>query len=638
MKSGTSCFNKAVYRKNLTLYWPVWVCYLLYGLWKIPVRLWMELRQNSGGGHDALTVLIPCLNLDTDLYVVAAAAVACGMTMFGYLFSVKSANMIHAMPVTRSGLYVTNIISGLTCIWGPQLFVFLVSVIFCLCHGITCVQYLAMWLFSVMSAGFFFYGLTCFCGMLTGLVLAVPAGFVIFNYLSVGLQRGVREVLIFLGYGLQYYDMKKTSVVYILSPLLFMTDNVGFYAHYVVGKNGEMVISQASFVGISGLIGYMLVGVLLYLLGWYGYRKRKIEKTGDLFTFGWIKPLFRWGAGGAAGYIAGLVIASFFGEDTVSRFKPILFVLVLVLGIVGYFIAEMLVEKSFRVFRRRRLLEGGIFTAALGTSFVLMCGVAYVDEQYIPDSSRIAQAFVNMNYPVEFDGSDAAEVTELQKKILENKQTFLDRCSDRNKRTSLQLTYVMKNGTVITRSYLVPSGDDSSRWLAERVFSIESQPDHFMKYAAGIDYDKIKRIREAQIECKTPRGNATTIGLEDAAAGKLYQAAYEDVKEGNLPKYNLENYIEDSAGTSARYSYAYLTIDFDHLTADWKDVFSKFTELTLSDQEISDTYESAPDSSGSLYLRFGSDCRNIMRVLMEEGLIESETEDIFLKDGEGTLG
>ena len=46
MKSRTSFFNKAIYKKNFTLYWPIWVCYLLYGLVKVPGSLWSGLRQH----------------------------------------------------------------------------------------------------------------------------------------------------------------------------------------------------------------------------------------------------------------------------------------------------------------------------------------------------------------------------------------------------------------------------------------------------------------------------------------------------------------------------------------------------------------------------------------------------------------
>ena len=30
MKSKTSCFNKTIFRKNMTRFWPVWAVYLAY--------------------------------------------------------------------------------------------------------------------------------------------------------------------------------------------------------------------------------------------------------------------------------------------------------------------------------------------------------------------------------------------------------------------------------------------------------------------------------------------------------------------------------------------------------------------------------------------------------------------------------
>lgn len=47
MKSKTSFFNRTVFKKNVTLYWPIWVCYLLYGMVKVPGQLWSRLQQQT---------------------------------------------------------------------------------------------------------------------------------------------------------------------------------------------------------------------------------------------------------------------------------------------------------------------------------------------------------------------------------------------------------------------------------------------------------------------------------------------------------------------------------------------------------------------------------------------------------------
>ncbi len=59
------------------------------------------------------------------------------------------------------------------------------------------------------------------------------------------------------------------------------------------------------------MIGYVVAAVFIYALAYYCYKKRRIESAGDLLTFGWIKPLFRWGAGICVGYLAAVILSQF---------------------------------------------------------------------------------------------------------------------------------------------------------------------------------------------------------------------------------------------------------------------------------------------------------------------------------------
>ena len=129
MKSKTSFFNRTVFKKNVTLYWPIWVCYLLYGMVKVPGQLWSRLQQQTDMTAYARDyALYNSLRLEVDVAAIAIMAVVCGMALFGYLFTQKNAYMIHALPVTRGELYVTNMISGLCFLLIPQALVFLVAV------------------------------------------------------------------------------------------------------------------------------------------------------------------------------------------------------------------------------------------------------------------------------------------------------------------------------------------------------------------------------------------------------------------------------------------------------------------------------------------------------------------------------
>lgn len=141
----------------MTLYWPIWVCYLLYGMVKVPGQLWSRLQQQTDMTAYARDyALYNSLRLEVDVAAIAIMAVVCGMALFGYLFTQKNAYMIHALPVTRGELYVTNMISGLCFLLIPQALVFLVTVVLCLLKGIASVQFLGLWFLSVMGIAFSF--------------------------------------------------------------------------------------------------------------------------------------------------------------------------------------------------------------------------------------------------------------------------------------------------------------------------------------------------------------------------------------------------------------------------------------------------------------------------------------------------
>lgn len=639
MRSKTSLFNKTVYKKNMALYWPICVCYLLYGLLKVPGTFWSGLRQSSKSGLDTLSILFTSLSMQKDLYVVAAVAVITGMAMFGYLFSSKSAHMTHSLPVTRTELYFTNVISGLTCILVPQMLVFLVTVVMCLTKGLTCVQYPAFWLFGVMSAGIFFYSLVCFCVMLTGLLPAVPVCFVLLGYLSVGIMTGIRSILSFLGYGLIISGVDQHSVSYMLSPLACLTEIVGFRVKYAVDNIGQTFVLAASFEEVTVLLAYDLAALFLYGVALYGYHKRKLEHTGDLLAFGWVRPIFRWGIGAGLGFLAGITVSEFLGSVSVWLSLPAVLALILALGMAGFFIADMLIQKSFRVFCVRRVKESGLFVLALLAGFGILYGIGNYQLKYVPGDDEISCAFINLNYPVELQGDDVKKATDIHRQIIANRRE-LERGSRTQKNCAyLSLTYCLKKGNIVERTYQIPSEAEASVELAEEVAACEYEEDSFMKYTVGCDYDQNVKADTAQLECRNKNGNYVTYSIDREISEKIYKAFCQDVKEGTIQKYNLENYILDADGTTGQYPSAYLTIYFQHASANWQDVYSTYqSKITPQLTGSWENYESALDPSGSVYVRFGADCRNIIEVLVEEGVVPSKDFIIFSTENQTTMG
>ncbi len=44
MKSKTSCFNKTIFKKNMTHFWPLWALYSCYLIVSLPVGLWFDMQ------------------------------------------------------------------------------------------------------------------------------------------------------------------------------------------------------------------------------------------------------------------------------------------------------------------------------------------------------------------------------------------------------------------------------------------------------------------------------------------------------------------------------------------------------------------------------------------------------------------
>ena len=117
MRSGTSCFNSPLYRKTMGRFWPLWVLYALMWALVIPINLlntyfsvnsvvdlieadreqWLREAAQSACGWVQPGVLIAC-----------CFGVLCAMAVFGYLHNNRSACMMHALPMRREPLFVTQ--------------------------------------------------------------------------------------------------------------------------------------------------------------------------------------------------------------------------------------------------------------------------------------------------------------------------------------------------------------------------------------------------------------------------------------------------------------------------------------------------------------------------------------------------
>ena len=122
MRSGTSCFNGTLYRKTMARFWPLWALYGLFWMFAIPLNLMNRyfnyLRWTGGTGtpQDLLLDLAQSIPeyLAPGVWLAALMGLLCAMACFGYLYNNRSACMMHALPMRRETLFVTQYLAGLS--------------------------------------------------------------------------------------------------------------------------------------------------------------------------------------------------------------------------------------------------------------------------------------------------------------------------------------------------------------------------------------------------------------------------------------------------------------------------------------------------------------------------------------------
>lgn len=614
----------------MALYWPIWACYLLYGIAKIGGGLWSGLHQMTKITEERkLIVMSNSLSLIVDIWVIAVMVTVVGMALFSYLFSAKSANMIHALPVTRTELFFTNVISGLCMLWIPQIVTFLLSVIVCLTNGIALVQYLGIWLLSVMGISFFLFSIIVLCAMITGQLLALPVYFFVLNFLSVGALFGVQSVVTFLGYGLEFDSLKNVRILRVLSPINYLQNNVRFRLSTVYNEIGDEVITGVNYCGGLVVAGYVIAAIVIYVIAFYGYRKREIECAGDLLAFRWGKPLFRWGVGAGAAYACAILLADFF--DTVLIWiSPLMFFgLVIILSIIGFLVADMFIQKTFRVVKRTRMKECGFFllfvVVTFGGFYITSSGM----QNLVPDKDEVEYAYLNMNYPVEFQGADVQKAIDMQKDILAHATEFQKNLKDTS--SMITISYALKDGRRISRSYRIPvdAGSEHGHELAERQYSYEVDPKSFLTYVFGYDYKEITEFEPSQFEYYDETNNFMSKMVNAEAAYALYWAITKDAEAGVLQKYNTVDFA--NAEDQPDYETAGINLSFMHSSKNWQDIYQRANGEVRSDSyNIGDSMR-----AGYAYITFGSDCRNIIKTLAKYGLIDSVDQQIFYTNEKG---
>lgn len=636
MKSKTSYFNKTIFKKNITHYWPIWGIILLWNLFILPFMIFDNSLQyryysnnmtqaqiNAQRANDIMSLIQVYIN-PVILFLFAVAAV---MSVFSYLYNTRAANTFHALPVTRLELFITNYVSGFLFLAVPEAVGFLAGTLVSAVCGYTSINYLFTGLLYACGTSFFFYTFTVFIAMFTGQLFAIPVFSMILNFLFVGSKLIVSALVDCLSYGISWgFTGSRMDV---LSPLYYFVRKVGVEYDY-----GGEYVSVKGFTGAGIVAGYALVALLLLIGACYIYRKRHIETAGSLISIFWICPVFRWGAAFCGGSLFGVGLCAILGITTNRNLFLALVLFSALFGTAFFFGAQMFLEKGFRVFKKKRFVECGVFLVIL---VCLMIGIEcdlFGQEKKMPQLAEVENAYISNPYTIGGkEPEQIQQVLDIHSQIIASKKEF-EAFAENNWRygedvLALSVNYYLKDGSVLRRRYDIPVTEEmllDQNTVAGKVAKLSTEPEVYLNNLFGGDYKNVE-IRDGSFDYYDENGEYEDRSISEKNMQKIYQAIVADAKEGNFHDCILSGFCYGEAAGTAEEPY-YNTIQIRFLDKTPKDA---------RNERISREYN-VWSGYGNASVQFDKNCKNVISALVETGVIESEEELCTREDMERFSG
>lgn len=575
MRSKTSCFNGTLFRKNLSRYWPLWGL-ASFGGAMFPLAMLLELLHNGfrfwspletrQAYYTVLSYGVPVISI--------VYAILCAMAVWSYLYNARSVGMMHTLPIRREGLFVTNVLSGLTMMAIPYAVTGVLLVLVTMLFGGFEPVGVLVTVLGVMGESLFFFGLATFCAFIVGNVFMLPALYGLLNFIAVLTDFMVNLLAQGFCFGL---NSSYSGTVEWLSPVVYLIQKISpnstYETQWVTDRLGGQryetsVLTSVTLENGWLIAAYAAAGAALLGLAWLLYRRRRSESAGDVVAVGWMKPVFRYGCAVYAAILGGRLLYALLWESFQNGQYFALLPMILCMiagGAVGYYAASMLLAKTPRVFKTT---WKGMLAVALGCA--ALCGAMKYDLFGVtrripaPDSVKLVNVYAaGSNYYLTPGKDDVLieKVRTLHQTIIDDKDYIMSTAEGRSvymeteegsytigapaseivstsvssfANTSVRFTYTLNSGLKVERRY--------NLYLTQNRMDQEDTYDHLLDQLINSPEMRQKRIRwrdegfqmtEAWFETWSGGG---TLGSREADL--LLDAVAKDAENGDWGVYN----------------------------------------------------------------------------------------------------
>lgn len=443
MQSKTSLFNKEmVLQVGRNVGW-ISVIYFLALFFAIPLRIMMLYSGENYRDFMPVERMFD-FNFAIQFLMFITVPVVMAIFLYRFLHVKQAADLIHSLPLKRQDIFHFYTLTGFVFLIIPVILIALFTAIIHSVYDLNLyfqLQDIFRWAGIIILFNAVFYlsgvfiamitGISVVQGVLTYIMLLFPAGFTLLIIYNLGLM--------LYGFPSDYYQIRNIEY---LSPISHLT------------------ILEGQSISVKAVLLYSVFVLVSYVLSLFIYKKRNIEAASEAIAFNGLKVVFKYGAA-----FCMMLLGGMYFDAMQNKFAWLIFGYTAG-GIIGYFAAEMVLQKTWRVFGRVKGL--GYFAVAM-VVVVLITQAFAPYEKKVPALDEIKSVtYANNIYMVPDDR--LAPKPLLQPENIEAVRKFHERIIKNEKMNEQEMesqefalfNYELKNGDQLIRQYTIDRSDYES--------------------------------------------------------------------------------------------------------------------------------------------------------------------------------
>lgn len=412
---------------------------------------------------------------EINIMIIFILPIVISILLFSYINEEKSSSFIHGLPLCKKRLYITNIITGIAMCILPYLINLILLLIINLGDMGNYLQNIEIFkwfgLCTLYSTLFFSFstiiGIICASkishGLLTYILMYAPVGMLV-------LLNQIIEKLLFGFYGV----IGNIEDLAMRLPFIKIIEIFGEMSYYSVGTTIDLKLST--------IIIYILISIIMLLLGYFIYKKRKLEITKEFIAFDIIRAIIKY----CATLCVTLLSCSYFYYVFDEEKMPTIIGTIIITAI-AYFIIEMILKKTYKVLKSVKGLI--VYVIIIIVLYSLLENGLFGFETRIPEIDEVKEVSITKyDEEIIFDEKEnVLNIIDMHTKIVEDRPEGY---------TPYIIEYTLNDGSKISRKYKIREKDyqnyittmkESEEYLEEKMKFLDKE-DEIEKIEIELSY------------------------------------------------------------------------------------------------------------------------------------------------------